>query len=196
MRVIIFLITFLGGLSTLALPDNTVLLQEIAKRAVESESDSLVIVQNGKIVYSNYFTGQDQVRSVQSITKSISAVAIGILLDQGKIDSLDLPMSHWIPEWSTDSEKSKITLRMIMNHTSGLPDVNSAPEFWLQPNTVIAAINTPLIAHPGSQYLYSNIGVSLLQQVISRSSGKSVTAFVREFLFFTFRNYRLHLEKR
>jgi len=183
MHSIILLVTFLGLLSAFALPDNSTLIQKIAKHAVDTESDSLVIVQNGKVVYSNYFTGQDQVRSVQSITKSISSLAIGILIDQGKVESLDLPMSHWIPDWSEDSEKSKITLRMIMSHTSGLPDVNTVPEFWFQPNTVRAAIDTPLIASPGSQYLYSNIGASLLQQVISRSSGKSVTAFVGEFLF-------------
>ncbi|MGZ3747540.1 MAG: serine hydrolase domain-containing protein [Pseudobdellovibrionaceae bacterium] len=183
MRATCLLVALFLVIPALAFADNTALLQKIVQRAVESESDSLVIIQNGKVIYSNYFTEQDQVRSVQSITKSVCALAIGILLDQGKIESLDLPMSKWIPDWSEDSEKSRITLRMIMSHTSGLPDIDTIPDFWSQPDSVRAAISMPLIAHPGSQYLYSNIGATLLQPVIAQSSGRSVMAFVRDAIF-------------
>jgi len=183
MHSIFLFIVFSFLVPKLVLANNAAHMQRIAQRAVESESDSLVIVQNGKIIYSNYFNKPDQVRSVQSLTKSICALAIGVLLDQRKIKSLDQSMSHWIPDWLNHSEKSRITLRMIMNHTSGLPDVNTVPKFWLQPNVVQAAISTPLIARPGTQYLYSNIGVSLLQLVIAQSSGRSVEEFIKETIF-------------
>ncbi len=167
----------------IALAGNDALLEKIIQGAKESESDSLVIVENGRAIYSNYFHGKDGLYSVQSITKSICALAIGVLLDEGKISSLDLPMSTWIPAWRVDPQKSKITLRMIMNHTSGLPDIGTVPEFWQQPDIVLAATTTSLIAEPGSSYLYSNIGSSLLQPVIQQAAGKSATDFVHEKVF-------------
>ncbi len=162
--------------------DNDALLQKIIQRAQESKSNSIVIVQNERTIYSNFYGGRDQVRSVASVTKSICALAVGVLLDQGKISSLDQPMYTWIPSWRLDGEKSKISLQMIMNHTSGLPDVNTETGFWLQPDAVKAAENTKLETQPGSHYLYSNIATSLLQPVIEQAARQSVTDFVKDSL--------------
>ncbi len=179
--LILFSTFFLLNASVLA--NNNQLLQRIVQRAYDSESNSLVLIQGGQTIYSNFFGGRDEVRSVQSITKSVCALAIAALLDQGKIYSLDLPMSTWIPEWTFHNQKSKITLRMILSHTSGLPDVDTETTFWSKANSVQAAIETELIAEPGSQYLYSNIGTSLLEAVIAQASSKSVTEFVGKTLF-------------
>ncbi len=140
-------------------------------------------MQNGQTIYSNYFGRQDVARSVASITKSICALEIGVLLDEKRIPSLDLPMSTWLPEWVLDTQRSKITLRMIMNHTSGLPDVDTVPDFWSKPDTVDAAKHIALVAEPGSRYLYSNIGTSLLQPVIEQAAGQTVTEFAQDRVF-------------
>jgi CubicO group peptidase (beta-lactamase class C family) len=70
---------------------------------------------------------------------------------------------------------------MIMNHTSGLPD--SPDDFWSKPDIVGAAENIDPIADTSVQFLYSNIGASLLQPVIEKAAGKSPTDFVREKIF-------------
>jgi CubicO group peptidase (beta-lactamase class C family) len=151
---------------------NEALLNEIIEKAKTSESDSLVIIQDEKILYANYFSSADQVRNIQSITKSVGALAIGILLDQGKISSLDAPMSSWLPEWAVDSEKSKITLRMILNHTSGISDS--------QFSDLVAVARGAQAAGVGGRFEYSSVAVSLLQTVIEQSAGKKVEVFVKE----------------
>ncbi len=162
---------------------NEALLREILDKARSAESDSLLIFEKGEIIYQDYFGGQDKLRSVQSITKSVCALAIAILIDEEKIGSLDLPMSTWIPEWKTDSAKSKITLRMIMNHTSGLPDIKTVEDFWSQIDIVAAAKQVAVEAEPGSRYLYSNVATSLLEPVIAQASDQTVSSYVNQKIF-------------
>lgn len=175
-RVFLFL-----SFSVSAFASNEELLKEIISRAQLSGSDSLVIVQDRKLVYSDFFGGTDRVRNVQSITKSIAALAIGILLQEGKIPSLDIPASLWLPSWRFDKEKSKITLRMLMNHTSGLP--HGDPDFWQHPDIIAAALATPLENKPGEVFEYSNIGATLLEPVIEAEAGMPVDEFVEKKLF-------------
>lgn len=177
----IWLIFFLSTLSFSAFASNDDLLKEIISRAHETGSDSLVIVQDHKLVYSNFFGGTDRVRNVQSITKSVAAIAVGILLQEGKIHSLDIPMSHWLPSWRFDAVKSKITLRMIMNHTSGLP--HGEPDFFENPDIIAAALATPLENKPGEVFEYSNIGATLVQPVIETVAAMPVDDFIEKKIF-------------
>ncbi len=171
------LVLFYASVSTPSFASNEDLLKTIISRAQETGSDSLVIVQNHKLVYSDFFGQTDRVRNVQSITKSVAALAIAILLKEETIQSLDMPMSHWLPAWRLDSDKSKITLRMIMNHTSGLP--HGTPDFLRLPDQVTAALSTPLEHRPGDVFLYSNVGATLLQPVIESAAGMPVKEFVQ-----------------
>ena len=172
---------------------NRELLEIIAREARESESDSVMIVQNGEVVFSEFYGEADRPRNVQSVTKSVCAIAIMILLEEGKIESLDVPMSRWIPAWTHDPMKSKITLGMILNNTSGLPDTQarqsdppgaiSVPDFFVNDDLVKAAAEAPLNTMPGLRFMYSSLGASLLQPVIKEASGQSVTAFVQAKIF-------------
>jgi CubicO group peptidase (beta-lactamase class C family) len=177
-----FILTSLMGL--VAPParaaDNQNLIDRIVARARESGSDTLVIIENGHIRYQGRFTKREKPQDLQSVTKSICAIAVGILLDEGKIDSLDTPMWHWIPSWRKDRRKSKITLKMIMSQTSGLPDSSA---IYSAPNRISFAENASLVAEPGEKFIYSSVGSALLQRVISRSAGMSVTEFAKRQIF-------------
>ena len=176
-----------------AYADNRELLAIIAREARESESDSVMIVQNGEVVFSEFYGEADRPRNVQSVTKSVCAMAIMILLEEGKIESLDVPMTRWFPSWSNDPMKSKITLGMILNNTSGLPDTQarqsdppgaiSMPDFFANDDLVKTAAEAPLNTIPGLRFMYSSLGASLLQPVIKEASGQSVTAFVQAKIF-------------
>jgi len=164
-------------------PENRALLSQIVAEAIQSESTSLTIVQNGKTLYHNLFENPDWPRSVQSVTKSIVSLDIMKLLNSGRIASLDSPMSTWIPAWKNDPLKSQITLRMIMNHTSGLPDTDTVTDFFQSPDYIQAAENVALIGTPGGQYKYSTIGITLLQPVVAQASGMSVDEYTRREIF-------------
>ena len=178
-----------------ALAKNEALLNEIIAQASVSESDSVVIIQNNQTLYSHFTAGQDQLHNVQSITKSVAGLAIGILLDEGKITSLDLLMSKWYPEWAQDEIKSKITLRMMMSHTSGLSDTLAPDDFFKSPDLITAGRGLPTNAEPGSRFEYCNVAIVLLQPVIEQSAGIKLEKFIALKIFsplgiteFKFRN--------
>lgn len=160
--------------------DNTALLKRIEAGAVASGSDRLIVIEDGKVLLNTDFGRPAKVQSVQSISKSVCAIAIGVLLDRGQIRSVDEPMSTWIPSWRSHPAKSKITLRMILSHTSGLPNDT---ELGKAADRIEFAINRELVAAPGEKFIYSNVGSALFQHVIASASGMSVEAFVDQVLF-------------
>jgi len=171
---------------TLGMADDSSLIQQMIQEATQFKSDSLVILQNGDTVIENYFGGEDAVRSVQSVSKSITAIAIELLIDQGRIGSLDVPMSTWIPGWTQDPVKSTITLRMILSQTSGMaPDTDQIqyPGALRAGDLVAYSSNSELDATPGTQFLYSTMGVSLLQPVVAQAAGTGFTNYVYWNLF-------------
>src|SRR5215204_2157224 len=67
---------------------------------------------------------------LQSISKSYMAVEILQLKEQGKID-LDAPMTKYLPNKYSKyiEDAGSVTVRMLLNHTSGIPEYNEAPAF-------------------------------------------------------------------
>ncbi len=82
---------------------------------------SAVLIKDGYIVKEQYAEGfdQDSFGTSWSTAKSYYAALIGISLDRGEIDSLDDPVSKYVESYSTP-EKKNITIRQILNMTSGL----------------------------------------------------------------------------
>jgi CubicO group peptidase (beta-lactamase class C family) len=179
----VVIISLMGGLSSASAADNSALIRRMHEGAQKSGSDRLVITENGHTLLDDHF-GQTDVRgplqSVMSITKSVCALAIGILQDRGAIKSVDQPASTWIPEWKQDPVRSKITLKMLMTHTSGLPDDEAIGD---ASNRIDYATKIPLVAAPGEKFIYSGVGSALLQTVIAQASGQTLTAFIDEALF-------------
>ena len=162
---------------------NESILEQIKKGAVQSASSSLVVIQNNRTVFSYFKDGSDHVQNIQSVSKSITALGIEILLDQSKISSLDLPMSTWIPQWSYDLQKSKITLRMILNHTAGFSGDHQTCYSGKILDVIANCETMDLVATPGIQFIYSSSGSTLLQSVIAQASGQTVTDFFNRNLF-------------
>ena len=119
----------------------------------------------------------------QSISKTYMAIAILKLMEGGKIN-LDNPITMYLPKQTsalvTDAEK--ITVRMLLNHTSGIPEYNSAPAYVtkllqepdhrFQPLDYIKYINKkPLTFAPGSKYSYRNTNYVLLALIADELTG-------------------------
>lgn len=125
-----------------------------------------------------------------SVTKQFVAAAVALLAQQGKL-SLDDPIQKHIPELPAFGDS--ITLRHILNHTSGLRDQHTlftiagrAPGSTV--HTVdevvdLASRQRDLNFRPGEEYLYSNTGWTLLGVVVKRTSGQSLAEFTRDHLF-------------
>jgi len=122
--------------------------------------------------------------AIASMTKPITATALMILWDEGKL-SLDDPVSKYIPAFKKAALKSgppkrPITLRDLLTHTSGL--VGSQKNMGSLKQTAEKLAQRPLGFQPGAKWQYSP-GLSVCGRVIEVASGKPYETFLAERIF-------------
>jgi CubicO group peptidase (beta-lactamase class C family) len=157
---------------------------------------AVLVAQQGEIIYRNAFgkanfqTGADFTpdtpSDIGSVTKQFTAVAIMILAERMKL-SYDDPVSKHIPEFSRLAHFSKITLRNLLTHTSGIPDYGDLgiDDSGLDQKGLIAALlkRDNVLAKPGLKYRYSNPGYALLGIVVERVSDTRLGDFLEQEIF-------------
>lgn len=132
-------------------------------------------------------TGREQFE-VGSNTKTFMAVLALQLVDRGRLQ-LDAPVSKYLP--GTVPNGSNITVRMLLNHTSGLFSYTSDPEFFERmsedPERVITerelldvAFRNPPNFAPGDGWSYSNTNYTLVGMILQRLTGKSLPDLVEQ----------------
>ena len=118
-----------------------------------------------------------------SSAKPITAVAIGILVDSGRL-SFDDPVATHIPEFGSHG-KSSILVRHLMNHTSGLAD-DSLADGGTNRSEVIARLSESVMIEnwvPGQRAAYlPTSGWHLLGEIVGRVSGSRFESFVQQFI--------------
>jgi CubicO group peptidase (beta-lactamase class C family) len=126
---------------------------------------------------------KDSVFWIASMTKSLSATAVMILVDEGKL-SLDEPASKWLPELkqaklASGPPKREITLRDLLSHTSGIQFPARKPTDGAQSlkNYALELIKPPLSFEPGSAYEY-NFGITIAGRIVEIVSQHSFEDFV------------------
>jgi len=131
---------------------------------------------------------------LQSVSKSYMAVEILQLKEQGKID-LDAPMTKYLPSKYSRYIKNpnSVTIRMLLNHTSGVPEYNEAPAFVskviLHPlqnfssEDCLKGINgMDFQFSPGSKYKYTNTNYLLLSLIGDAITGDHA-AYIKKNIF-------------
>ena len=157
-------------------------LAALVERAAATSSDALVILKNGKLVGEWYFGKPRTPIETMSVTKSVVGLAIGLLIDEGKIASLDVPVHALFPEWNQGKKRS-ITLRHLVDHTSGLQADATPQEIYASPDFVKLALAAELSEDPGSTFRYNNKATNLLAGVVQVASGERLDRFLNRTLF-------------
>lgn len=158
-------------------------LEQLIAEAQKAHSDALVIWKDGRPYGQWYFGKRPAKIEAMSVTKSVVSLAIGRLLTEGKIKSLDQPVWEFYPEWK-QGRKQKITIRHLLNHTSCLQNVPRADvEIYPSPDFVQLALAAELSCEPGSAFSYNNKAVNLLSGIVQRTSGKRMDLYIRDALF-------------
>src|SRR5438045_9239747 len=102
-----------------------------------ADPHGVIVARHGTLVYEEYFDGDDMrgstwigiaphdantLHNMESITKSVVALLVGIAFDRGLLKNLDAPIFSFFPEYSDlrTPEKDRITLRHLLSMTSGL----------------------------------------------------------------------------
>jgi serine-type D-Ala-D-Ala carboxypeptidase len=140
----------------------------------------------GKLSWESSSPGVSADRTIYdlaSLTKVVgTTTALMVLYDQGKI-RLDDPVSRYVPAFSGGA-KDQVTLRMLLEHRSGLP---AGRDLWRLAHTPAEArdvvISTPLVCEPGRCYEYSDLGADMLGFVVEAASGEPMDKFLSENVF-------------
>lgn len=157
-------------------------LAQLTHRARETQSDGFTILHRGEALPDHSFARTDSPVSIMSVTKMVVAVAFGRLLDDGILASLDTPVADILPEWR-QGRKRDVTLRMVLNHTSGVQnDPNAGVEIEPSPDWTRLALCAELEADPGTVFAYNNKAVLLLPPLIERLADQPLDAYLRDTL--------------
>jgi len=123
---------------------------------------------------------------IASISKTFTATAVMQLVEGGKID-LNEPLISYLPYFKMNDERYKmITIKQMLNHTSGMPDVedyewekNVADERAAE-RYARSLVDKKLISTPGTEFHYSNMAFDVMADLIGKVSGMSFEKFVKE----------------
>ncbi len=168
----------------------------------DSPGCAVGVYQEGKIVFSKGY-GQANLEKeipitpntifrVASLSKQFTAAAIALLSIRNEID-LDKPVRDYLPELPDYNRNSNpVTVRQLTHHTSGIPDLYSLLELYdvsfdktLNSEKLLKIIlgQSHLNFEPGSKYMYSNSGYSLLGALVEMVSGQPLQKYLQENIF-------------
>lgn len=122
---------------------------------------------------------------IASITKLYVAVATAKLVNGGCL-SLDKTLADYFPELVGRIENAeKITLRMMLQHRSGIPNFVDHPDYWAKPpqskqETLEYALDLPADFEPDEDYGYSNTNYMLISDLIDKTLGYSHQQYIKE----------------
>lgn len=182
---------------------------ELEKRQ-DANPHGVVVIRNGVVVYERYFNGPDlrwpqqhwgkpledaphdmtTKHDLQSITKSVVALLIGVALDRGIIKNIDVPLLSFFPEYAdlNSPERERITLRDLLTMQAGLdwpvkPYLSMARRVDAAPDPYRLVLEQPMVAEPGKRWRYNNGVAELIGGVVQKATGHRLDQFARDVLF-------------
>ncbi len=158
---------------------------------------NILVAEKGKIIFSEsigYANPNEKTKlkdnsifQLASVTKQFTAMAVMMLQEQGKIAYSDT-VRKYLPEFPYEG----ITIRMLLNHTAGLPNYMWLLEHHWNKNSppynddvidLLAKHKLNLYFRPGTRFSYSNTGYVILASIVEKASGKRFDHFLRENIF-------------
>lgn len=168
-----------------SLPDS--LLQELEG----IQSIGLFVSKGDSVVFEKYWNGysDSSLSGSFSMAKSITSLLIGVALGEGKIRSLEDPVSNYLPEFK-EGEKAKVRIADLLTMSSGSDwdESYSNPfsvttEIYYGSNAYKTATGVKIIKKPGTLWEYKSGDTQLLGLILEKVTGKSLSAYASEKLW-------------
>ncbi|QDP01218.1 serine hydrolase domain-containing protein [Thalassotalea sp. PS06] len=127
----------------------------------------------------------DALFKIASINKLYDALALTKLVADGRL-SLDKTIADYLPELIGRIEHAdQITLRLMVQHRSGIPNFTDAPNFWAEPTStyeesLALILDKPANFKPGEDYEYSNTNYLLLNKIMNNELGYDSFKFIEK----------------
>jgi CubicO group peptidase (beta-lactamase class C family) len=156
----------------------------------ENNCVAFLIIRNDSILYEKYFDKRNEESFVPSfsMSKSIVSALVGIAIADGKIKSVDQPITDYLPELIKQDERfSKITIKDLLNMRSGIlykesynnPFGNAAKSYY-GTNLLVQMNKLKIIDEPDKNFEYKSINPQLLSFIIERATGKKIPDYLEE----------------
>ena len=172
------------------------ILKELAKSDANTHAVTVALVDDQRVLWAEAFGSIDKTRGLAptietlfctaSLSKVVAAVAVMILVDRGLIE-LDAALVRYVKDFHmADGEAYRdITVRMLLNHSSGLPGTHFPNVLTTVPISGYAtqvrdALATEHLKHaPGEMVVYCNDGFTMIELLIAEVTGQPYTNFVK-----------------
>jgi len=169
--------------------------------------DSILVARNGKLVFETYFSGfsyyynahvefdKDTVHHLQSVTKSITSILVGIAIERGFIDGVGEKLVDFFPEYAhlVDEDKEGITLEHALTMSAGFlwdegshpyeSDQNDLGAMSRSQDYIGYLLSKPVVDEPGSIHVYNSGLPIALGVIIEKTSSLYADEFAEEYLF-------------
>jgi CubicO group peptidase (beta-lactamase class C family) len=176
----------------------------------DADPHGVIVIRHGVLVYERYFTGEDRrgwtplgaiphdattLHNMESITKGVVALLVGIAFDRGLLHDLDAPIFSFLPEYGDlrTADNDRITVRHLLSMTSGLdwPEravavdnpANIVRRGRIAPDPYRFVLERSVEARPGVVWNYNGGGVWLLGLILRNVSGQPLDEFTKATLF-------------
>jgi CubicO group peptidase (beta-lactamase class C family) len=175
----------------------------------EADIHAVLVARHGKLVYEHYFAGEDHrlgqslgvvkfdadtKHDLRSITKSVTALVLGIEIGKGRVGDVDTPVLAQLPEYASlrSPEKDRITLRDLLTMSQGLKWDESMPysdfrnseiQMDNDPDPVHYALAQPVVAAPGTVYNYSGGSATIITALVHKATGQTLDSLAKTDLF-------------
>ncbi|MBA4351944.1 MAG: 6-aminohexanoate hydrolase, partial [Rhodobacter sp.] len=176
-----------GPASPLPKGPEAVLPPEVAEWIAARNVTALVVLKGGQVVHESYYlgTGPQDLRISWSVAKSFLSALFGIVVNEGHIDSLDDPVTKYVPEL-VGTAYDGATVRHILTMSSGVAFNEDYLDFWSDINRMgrVLALGQSMdgfaaglqerAAEPGSDWRYVSIDTHVLGMIIRGATGEDI----------------------
>ena len=154
-----------------------------------SKTAVFIIIRNDSILYSKYNEKyqENSIFNLFSVTKTFITTLVGIAIDEGKIKNVDQPITDYLPEFLEKDGFSKITIRHLLLHTSGikfsdsrLNPLSDNARYYYCRNLRKIVLNAETFESPGLEIHYSSINVQLLALILERATETTLSSYLQE----------------
>jgi CubicO group peptidase (beta-lactamase class C family) len=153
-----------------------------------SDTTAFLVVRGDTLLYEGYFNGagHDTVQTSMSVAKSVLSALVGIAIGEGRIGSVDDPITRYVPELAgRDRRFEQITLRQLLTMTSGLryqedggPWGDDTATYYDPDLRALALEETEVAEPPARRFHYNNFNPLLVGLALERATGTPVATYL------------------
>jgi CubicO group peptidase (beta-lactamase class C family) len=162
-----------------------------------SGTTAFLVIHDDRLLYERYFDGYDEssIHTSFSMAKSFASALVGIAIDEGHINSVNEPITNYIPELLEKDERfESITIRHLLTMSSGIKyeeggdlpwseEADDTKTYYATDLRKLALENSRIEGEPGEYFEYNNYNPLLIGMILERATGMSVSRYLQQKLW-------------